>query len=637
MDMRDQGKVITDAQVLAEYPHLAAELKRELAIADQIRQAMLAARTAGKPEDLPSLDDSESNCFGEIQLNKGESHLADNEQSLPQITGYQLSGEIARGGQAVVYDAVQESTRRRVAIKLMTGGPFATSRHRARFEREARILAELEHPNIVSIIERGRTTDGSFFVVLQFIDGVPLNDWWSANCREDVDGLRDLVRLFATIADAIEAAHSKGIIHRDLKPSNILVDSRNEPHILDFGLARPLDDLFDAAALTITVAGQIIGSLPWASPEQAAGQSAQLEAASDVYSIGVMLHQALTGVFPYSLDGTIEQVLQRIRTERPEAPSRNPQVRPGVDNALDAIVLKALAKAPVDRYASAKSLKLDLQAWLDGMPVEAKISRRSRSRIAAVATGLLTVVAVVLLLTWYARQPSPPAVFRLPSIQSSVGITLVRIPAGVFSMGSIERGGDRTPDETPHPARVEHDFYIATTDVTQHQYQGVMGSNPSDPRWIGPNLPVQNVTWIDATEFCRRLSHLDQANYRLPTETEWEYACRGGSLSQFPDPKHPGLTTYSSDNSGGAIHPVGQKFPNAWGLFDMQGNVFQWCSDIETQHDFKPGSSTQQVIYRVLRGGSAISSLAQCRAAARKFDSEIFRNFDIGFRVVRDP
>jgi non-specific serine/threonine protein kinase/serine/threonine-protein kinase len=278
------------------------------------------------------------------------------------IPGYEITNEYFRGGQSVVYLAVQQSTGRRVAIKVLREGPFAGSHDRTRFEREVNILAQLNHRNIIGILGRG-TAGGSRFLVMEYIDGRPLDRF----AREKNLSLPMRLQLFATVCDAVSAAHLHGVIHRDLKPSNILVDRTGEPRILDFGLAKLATDDSGASAATIT--GQFVGSLPWASPEQACGRLVEVDVRSDVYSLGVILYQLMTDRFPYSTIGEIGQVLAAIQTAAPISPR---SLSRQIDDDLETLILKCLSKEPSRRYQSVGELARDVRHYLGREPIEAK-------------------------------------------------------------------------------------------------------------------------------------------------------------------------------------------------------------------------------------------------------------------------
>lgn len=280
------------------------------------------------------------------------------------ITGYEILGELHRGGQGVVYRGVQKSTNRTVAIKVMKEGPFAGETSRLRFEREVNILAQLDHRCIIGIIDRG-VSAGSHFLVMDFVDGRPLDKF----ARDNQLDLLARLRLFIAVCDAVSAAHQRGVIHRDLKPGNILVNAAGEPRILDFGLAKIASD--DSAAATQT--GQFLGSLPWASPEHFVGQHSQTDTRSDVYSLGIILYQLLTDRFPYSTTGDLQHVLSAIRDAQPPPPS---DVSPNIDDDLDAIALKCLHKEPPQRYQSVGELSRDIQRYLNHEPIEAKRDSR---------------------------------------------------------------------------------------------------------------------------------------------------------------------------------------------------------------------------------------------------------------------
>jgi len=315
----------------------------------------------------------------------------------PSIPGYRDIRELRRGGQGAVYAALQNSTNRAVAIKLLLDGALASAVARRRFEREVDLAAALRHPNIVSIYDSGVTADGRPYLVMEYIEGRPLDVFVRAlregqtpaetpdflpsahHTRTMPTGVSRVIALFTTIAEAVQAAHGRGIIHRDLKPSNIRVTTVGTPVILDFGLAKAItlstntDPLNPAARsinqATLSGSGQFLGSLAWASPEQAAGRHNDIDVRTDVYALGVMLYHALTGRFPYDVTSGLRATLEHIEKTEPIKPSG---IAAWIDDELETIVLRCLAKEPTRRYATAADLARDLRSYLAGEAIIAK-------------------------------------------------------------------------------------------------------------------------------------------------------------------------------------------------------------------------------------------------------------------------
>ena len=239
------------------------------------------------------------------------------------------------------------------------------------------------------------------------------------------------------------------------------------------------------------------------------------------------------------------------------------------------------------------------------------------------------------------KEPPSEGVVKELTLDLGGGVTmkLVLIPAGKFMMGSPESEKGRDENEGPqHEVTISKPFYMGVTEVTQAQYEAVMGTNPS--HFKGATNPVEMVSWNDATEFCKKLSEKTGQTVRLPTEAEWEYACRAGSKTRFSfGDADEGLGDYAwyNANSGNTTHPVGQKKPNAWGLYDMHGNVWEWCAD--WFGDYPKGAVTdprvrRPVQMRVLRGGSWYGDAGECRSGYRSWTTPIDRNDNGGFRVV---
>ncbi|MBM4017930.1 MAG: DUF1080 domain-containing protein, partial [Planctomycetes bacterium] len=359
--------------------------------------------------------------------------------SPPPITvrGYSILREISRGGQAVILEAIQESTGRKVAIRVLREGALLTAEQRARFEREVQILAALQHPNIVGILDRGTTAEGAPYLAMEYIEGVPLDQFiteYYVRQRGRRPDPEEMLRLFMKVADAVSAAHLRGVVHRDLKPSNVRIDARGDPHILDFGLARTAVQSLTAEGGTprpVTVTGQFLGSLPWASPEQAEGLPGKIDIRSDVYSLGIILYQMLTdGHFPYDVSGSMRDVLTNIITTEPTPPSRVLEAkdaarkvrrrrfrrRKALDETIEAIVLKALAKKAENRYQSAGDMARDVASYLSGQPTlaagMAALARAQRARlrnVGAAAGAILAACALTAAVLWHVVPRSPPA------------------------------------------------------------------------------------------------------------------------------------------------------------------------------------------------------------------------------------
>lgn len=353
----------------------AHDLLERIAVGEPVSDAVSAhVRSCGNCTRLIADCQANNAIIGEFVPAASRRARASSARLTIQIPGYEVLEELHRGGQGVVFRAIHLATRRVVALKVTRQGPLSTQSERSRFEREIRLLVQLRHPGIVVIHDSGSHAGFDYFA-MDFIEGLPLDEYVA---RGDLS-TRSVVTLFERVCTAVDAAHTRGVVHRDLKPSNIRVDTDGEPRILDFGLAKMTGDAGESRDMTAT--GQFIGSLPWASPEQAEGQPDRIDLRSDVYSLGVVLYQLLTGEFPYDVSGNIRSVLQRILYSEPRRPSSvrsrsDSSSTKSVDGDLDAVLYKCLEKDREHRYQNAGEMAADLRRYLAGEAVHARRGQR---------------------------------------------------------------------------------------------------------------------------------------------------------------------------------------------------------------------------------------------------------------------
>ena len=404
------------------------------------------AGAVASPETGPSAGDGIGSPGGEDNTTRGSGVGLPGaiRQTVPatlsgtRVGPYRIVREIGRGGMGTVYLAIRagEEVRQRAAIKLVQqGGDSQSILHRFRHERQ--ILASLDHPNIARFLDGGTTADGVPWLALDYVEGMPIDEYCDRHLLSTVDRLR----LFRSVCSAVQHAHQNLVVHRDLKPSNILITADGTPKLLDFGIAKILNPGLSLHTVDPTIAGAQMMTPGYASPEQVRGET--ITTASDIYSLGVVLYELLTGHRPYQLSSLSPHEVARVVCEQePVKPSTvvtrtatgeqgvasaaiTPEVvgrkrseppaklRRGLVGDLDNIVLMALRKDPQRRYASVEQFSADINRHLEGMPVVArtdtfgyraqKFVGRNKLAVAAAALLLLTLAGGVVATSWQAH------------------------------------------------------------------------------------------------------------------------------------------------------------------------------------------------------------------------------------------
>jgi len=607
---------------------------------------------------------------------------------------YHILEQLGEGGMATVYKAYDTRLETDVAVKVIRTDVLpqnAVERTLKRFEREAKSLARLTHPNIVKVMDYGEY-NGAPYLILVYLPGGTLKERMMGKPMP----WQEAVRLLIPIANALDYAHEQKIIHRDVKPANILLTVKGQPMLSDFGIAKILE-MEDGHTLTGT--GMGVGTPEYMAPEQGMGRD--VDGRADIYSLGIIFYELITGHKPYSADTPMAVILKHMTDPLP----RPRQYAANLPDAVERVLLKALAKDPKDRYADAGAFATAMENLTGGNQPRAIANEQparemddSSETMDTFATNLQTVpetdtrqkapvrrtptpiskpktkfpllgigLVAFAVLTWIIwGLLSPPASTSTLGIGSTMigkdGATLVYVPEGEFTMGSnaddalaecqkistdCERGWF-TNEEPPHSVSLDA-FWIDQTEVTNQQYAAcVSGGGCAPPfdtssythtSYYGNSefdkFPVVYVDWNQANTYC------SWAGRRLPTEAEWEKAARGTDARIYPwgnAALNDTLLNYNQnvgDTTKVGNYKIGKSI---CGAYDMAGNAWEWVSSLYKPYPYDATDGREDMSsldLRVLRGGSWKYDYYYVRSATRGRTYPTDTDDQVGFRCAR--
>ena len=589
-----------------------------------------------------------------------------------QVLGkYRILEELGRGGFATVYRAEDSTLGREVALKVLHPQLLNDPDGAKRFRQEARTIAQMQHPHIITIYETGEAK-GRHYVAMEYMTAGSLSKRLEQQGRLPWN---EALELLGQMADALDYVHAKGILHNDLKPANILLDSHTGVVITDFGLA-------GGTTTTQTVTGPIMGTPHYLAPELWNAQPASK--ASDLYAMGCIAYEILFGCKAFPGDTAPSIMAAHLR------PLTLPEKLPAdVPASAGSVLRKALAHKPEERYGSASEMVTALSKSIQKIqatphPVKSRKSKKSAVRTLDVLDriahmlrdtglpfwvwGLVLLASVLNMSVWlgfivvipnlFERiVVSPPAKLGDTYIRQSDDMPMVYVPTGEFQMGSFDSdintvlyqcsgcSRDWYADEQPAHSVTLDGFWLDQTEVTQAQYQKCVTSGTcaaprtdEDSPSKGALKPVVNISWYDAEAYCNWVGG------RLPTEAEWEYAARGPEGRTYPwGDQLPtcSLANYR-DEYGGCMADTAAvgNYPESvsWvGAVDLAGNVWEWVADWYAAYPLEPASNPagpDTGTYRVLRGGSWYSVGRALRSAHRYRDLPTHSGGTYGFRCA---
>ena len=500
----------------------------------------------------------------------------------------------------------------------------------------------LEHPNIIHVNEVFEANNTVYYV-MEYLDAGSLRDYVR---KQGALSEQEALAIMVTIMQAVEYLHQHKMSHLDVKPDNVMLKEDPEtgetiPVLIDFGLSKHYDKNGKPTS-TVRVSGFSDGYAP---VEQYTGIYFFTPQA-DVYALAATLYYALVGKDPVIAS---EQTEEKILKNLPK----------GISDSVKKTILSSMKMQKEERCPSVSIMLADLSASSvenaqneqnenltkksNETQVIKKTHKKHSMRIAWSVAGIIGLVAVVWMAIMVFRDILPLSSFNeelaIP-VNSNVYVELVKVEAGSFNMGATLEMQEPYRNEKPvHRVTLTNNYYIGKYEVTQALWQAVMGSNPSQIK--GDNLPVETVDWNDCQGFISKLNAMTGKRFRLPTEAEWEYAARGGKKSrgyQYSGSNTLGDVAWYDGNSGFKTHAVGTKQPNELGIYDMAGNVLEWCQDRYGSYSSSPQTNPTRAVGgagRVNRGGSLADPARDCRTSFRStlVTSDI-RSSVLGLRLV---
>ncbi len=584
---------------------------------------------------------------------------------------YIIKRVLGQGGFGITYLAEQVSLRRDVAIKEFfmqdgclrdqvtgrvtvppTGAAARVEQFHKKFLKEARTLASLDHPYIINVIDVFEE-NGTVYYSMPYMSNGSLKSLVQQRGRLPEP---QALRYIGQVVSALKYMHDRHICHYDVKPDNILLDSRDNAVLIDFGISKNYDS--EGNETSTTPIGISEGYAPI---EQYQGISG-FSPASDIYALGATLYYLMMGQTPYSaidrIQGKelafpnaiseqtlllIKQLMQLQKNERPqklyidmshdESLQDNTPLKPSHHYNIYAEHIAITPKIEVNNKQSENGQSA----------INTSITKTQKNHVRLIV-GITAIIGLVVACVFFLRYRDQAA--RDLIIQKAID-DMVYVTGGTFTMGATaEQGSDASDNEKPAHQVTLSDYHISKYEVTQELWHAVMGSNPS--KFVGDSRrPVESVSWLDCQLFLKRLNRLTKRQFRLPTEAEWEYAARGGSKSRGY--KYAGGNTldnvaFYDENSGDSTHPVGWKLPNELGLYDMSGNVGEWCQDEYaryTNSSQKNQKYFSETSYRVIRGGSWSNTpgfkdvgAMCCRVSHRGNDASRHKDKALGLRLA---